>query len=76
MAQILVRNLEDSVVDRLRRQARKHHRSLEGEVRQILVEAVMLDLDDFRRRSQALRDRLAGRTVPDPAELIASDRAR
>jgi plasmid stability protein len=76
MAQILVRNLEDSLVDRLKQRAREHHRSLEGEVRRILVETVALDVGDFRRRSQALRDRLAGRTFPDPAELIASDRTR
>ena len=76
MAQILVRNLEDSLVDRLKQRAHEHHRSLESEVRRILVEAVALDAGEFRRRSQALRDKLAGRTFPNPAELIASDRAR
>lgn len=76
MAQILVRNLEDSLVERLKQRAREHHRSLEGEVRRILVETVALDIGDFRSRSQALRDRLAGRSFPDPAERIASDRTR
>ncbi|MEM9596016.1 MAG: Arc family DNA-binding protein [Acidobacteriota bacterium] len=76
MAQILVRNLEDALVDRLKRRAHEHHRSLESEVRRILVEAVELDVGEFRRRSQALRDKLAGRSFPDPAELIASDRTR
>ena len=76
MAQILVRNLEDSLVDKLKQRAREHHRSLEGEVRRILVESVALDVGDFRRRSKTLRDRLAGRTLPDPAELIAYDRTR
>ena len=76
MAQILVRNLEDSLVERLKQRARENHRSLESEVRRILVDTVALDAGDFRRRSQALRDRLAGRTFPDPAELVASDRAR
>lgn len=76
MAQILVRNLDDALVDRLKKRARERHRSLENEVRHILVEAMALDVADFRRRSQALRDRLGGRTFSDPAELIAADRAR
>jgi plasmid stability protein len=76
MAQILVRNLDPSLVDQLKQRAHKHQRSLEGEVRRILVETVKLDVEEFRLRSQALRDRFAGRTFPDLAELIASDRAR
>lgn len=76
MAQILVRNLEDSLVDRLKQRAAENHRSLENEVKRILEEAVPQDIGDFRPRSHALRDKLAGRDFPDPAELIASDRAR
>jgi plasmid stability protein len=39
MAQILVRNIEDAVKERLRDRAREHGRSLEEEVRDILRSA-------------------------------------
>lgn len=40
MAQLIVRDLEESVKERLRRRAARHHRSLEAEVRDILRDAV------------------------------------
>jgi plasmid stability protein len=40
MAQLIVRNIEDEVRDRLRELARRHGRSMEEEVRDILRAAV------------------------------------
>lgn len=40
MAQFVVRNLENSVKERLQRRARRHGRSMEEEVRDILRNAV------------------------------------
>ena len=37
MPQILVRDLDDVLVERLKRQAKRHHRSLQGEVKAILI---------------------------------------
>jgi plasmid stability protein len=39
MAQLVVRNLEDSVKTRLQRRARRHGRSMEEEIREILRSA-------------------------------------
>lgn len=39
MATILVRNVDDAVVERLKAQARRHGRSMEAEVRAVLSEA-------------------------------------
>ena len=39
MAQLVVRNLPDDVKERLKRRAKQHGRSLEAEVREILVDA-------------------------------------
>jgi plasmid stability protein len=39
MAQLVVRNIEDEVKARLQERARRHHRSLEAEVRDILRNA-------------------------------------
>jgi len=44
MAQILIRNLDEEIKDRLRFLAARHHRSLEAEVREVLRSAVMDDL--------------------------------
>jgi antitoxin FitA len=44
MAQLIVRNLEEDVKDRLVLRARQHGRSMEEEVRSILREAVGEDL--------------------------------
>ncbi|HEY7822618.1 MAG TPA: Arc family DNA-binding protein [Acidimicrobiia bacterium] len=41
MADLSIRNLEDSVRERLRNRAASHGRSMESEVRAILTEAVM-----------------------------------
>lgn len=40
MAQILVRNLEDSVKTRLQRRAKRNGRSMEAEAREILQDAL------------------------------------
>jgi plasmid stability protein len=40
MAQLIVRNIEEEVKTKLRRRARKHGRSTEAEVREILRDAV------------------------------------
>ncbi len=40
MAQLVVRNIEDSLKTRLQRRARKHGRSMEEEVREILRDAL------------------------------------
>ena len=40
MAQLIVRNIDEDVRDRLRERARAHNRSMEAEVREILRAAV------------------------------------
>ncbi|HEY0218010.1 MAG TPA: Arc family DNA-binding protein [Cellulomonas sp.] len=72
MAQILVRNLPDTVKDGLRRRAERHHRSVEAEAREILAAAVDVDpvlawLDD----SAELRDELGGVELPLPGRTAA-----
>ena len=57
MAQVLVRNIEDSVKARLKQRATLHGRSIEEEVRQILREAVA----DQGRTPIKLGSRIAAR---------------
>lgn len=77
MAQIIVRNLDEAVVDRLKERAERNHRSLEAEVRQILEDASeQLSWDEAWARIDAFRQRMidSGRTFSDSTDLIRDDR--
>jgi plasmid stability protein len=56
MAAVRIRNLDDTVRERLRVRAAAHGRSMEAEMRAILVEAVLKPTDD-----ESLLDALAAR---------------
>jgi plasmid stability protein len=76
MAQIIVRNLDDTVVERLKARARENDRSLEAEVRNILEQSAKMDMARARQNALNIRVRLSGRKFPDVAELIREDRDR
>lgn len=79
MAQILVRNLDDKVVERLKRRARKDGRSLQSEVKFILEKeayAPKVDMETARNICAEFRRRFKGRKFPDTVELIREDHAR
>jgi plasmid stability protein len=79
MAQILVRKLDEKVVERLKKRANDNGRSLEAEVRLILEEAAkssQVDMETARKRIEELRERLKGREFPDSVELIREGRDR
>jgi antitoxin FitA len=79
MAQILVRNLDEALVARLKERARQNHRSLQGEVKAILEREAPRAT---REEALAIVDRWhnywkkKGRTFSDSAELIREDRDR
>jgi len=76
MAQILVRNLDPDVVERLKSRARANGRSLQAEVKMILEQgAKVLDMRTARELADAIRKGF-GRTFDDSAELIREDRDR
>ena len=56
MAAVSIRNLDDRVRDRLRMRAAAHGRSMESEIRAILVEAVC-EPDEFEGLFATLLDR-------------------
>lgn len=77
MAQVLVRQLDDKIVDRLKKRAKEHGRSLQSEVKAILEDAVP-DYEGAWKRIEGLRKRLrkSGRKFSDSAALIREDRDR
>jgi plasmid stability protein len=76
MAQLLVRDVDPDTIDRLKARARRYGRSLQGEVKVILIEATTLSLPEARAASARWQKRLAGRAASDSAALIREDRTR
>jgi plasmid stability protein len=80
MAQVLVREVDDEVVEKLKVRARSHGRSLQKELQIILKEAAVgaipLSMEEFLSKASAIRVRTAGHVVSDSAELVREDRDR
>jgi plasmid stability protein len=69
--------LDDGVIERLKRRAESHHRSLEAELRDILEQASrQADISLAAELADRIRTRLEGRPHSDSAELIREDRDR
>ena len=74
MAQLLVRDVPQDVVEALKRRAAGHGRSAEAEHRTILEEALRPERAGFWERAAKLREETRGRiTIPSEA-LIRQDR--
>ena len=77
MAQLLVRGLSDETLARLRRRAKERNRSLEGEVRQILEDAALVNSrEEFLRLIDISQAGLQGRRFEDSTPGIREDRER
>jgi plasmid stability protein len=76
MAKVLVRNLHEHVISKLKRRARRNERSLQAELQTILERAAATDIADFRSLAARIREKLGGRRHSDSTTLIAADRRR
>ncbi len=78
MANVTVRNIDDSVIDALKAQAKANHRSLEDEIKHILAQQVLRHtrLDRFRERTAHLASRTADVPQTDSAIVLRDDRDR
>jgi plasmid stability protein len=77
MSQVLIRGIDEDVLDRLRKRAIGNNRSLEGELREILYSAsLQVDVETARNLMEEMRARLGGRVHSDSAVLIREDRDR
>lgn len=73
MGSLLVRNLDDALIEALKRRAARHGRSVEAEHRDILTEAVKADQRAEALRTLArLRAETAG-TAQTPAEVLVHE---
>jgi len=76
MSQIHVRNLDEKVVERLKRRAKKRGRSLQAEVKNILEQASKIDMESARELADKIRKSFGNRKFSDSVELIREDRDR
>jgi plasmid stability protein len=76
MAQILVRDLDPVVVERLKQRALRHGRSLQREAKAILEAASTLSMAEAQQLAASWRRRLAGAMATDSADLLREDRQR
>ena len=76
MARLTIRNVDPSVVARLKERARTNHRSFEAEVRAILDRHAYPDRSAVVARANEFRRRLVGRYTGDATAEIRADRDR
>ena len=76
MGQLLVRNVDDELIRRLKERAAAHGRSAEAEHRAILETALRPSGEGFIEKAARLREAMRGRVTTDSAELIRADRDR
>ena len=77
MAQILVRNLDERAVKRLKARAQRKGHSLQTEVKGILEQqAAVLDWEEAWKRVDSIRRSFGNRRFDDSAKIIRKDRDR
>ena len=76
MAQILVRDINCKVVQRLKVRAKMHGRSLQSEAKMVLERAAGYSLAEALIAAQKVRKSLGRRKLADSSELIREDRQR
>lgn len=76
MSSILVRDLDAKIVNRLKTIAKRHGRSLQGEIKAILSEAVSFLVAEAASVSAQWHKSFSGRDLSDSSVLIREDRNR
>jgi plasmid stability protein len=76
MADIRVRNLDENIVAQLKDRARMHGRSLEGELRDVLIELATGPRREAAEHAAQLREAIKAESgiLTDSAPLIRDDR--
>ena len=76
MAQVIVRNLDDAVVEALRAKAQLHKRSLEHELRLILTAAARSTPEERIALAEQIRAMTPSAPQSDSTALVREDRDR
>jgi len=71
MAQLLIRDLDQEVVDRLKKRARRNGRSMQSEMKSLLERAARAESMEAVNLAASIRRMLAGREHTDSRKLLA-----
>lgn len=74
MGQVIIRQLDDAVIQRLKERAARHKQSLEQELRDVLTEAAKPTRADKAAAMESVRRLSKGPIDTDIVELIREDR--
>jgi len=74
MAQILIRNLDNATLERLKLRAAQSGRSLQAEVKMLLEQAAQVDPQAALLMADRIREKLKGRPASDSADLLHEER--
>jgi len=76
MPNVLVRDVDEKVLEKLKNKAARNGRSLQREVQIILNEAINFEPLSDSEVAKKIKDSLRGRSHSDSAELLREDRNR
>jgi plasmid stability protein len=76
MAEVLIRNLDEETVARLKQRAARSERSLQAELQRIIERAASADVIESAALAARIRKKLSNRKHSDSTMLIAEDRKR
>lgn len=76
MANVLIRNLDERTVARLKERAARNDRSLQAELQTIVERAAMMEVIEGRVLAARIRRKLSNRKHPDSTASVADDRRR
>jgi len=78
MANVLIRNISDEVLDKIKSMAKHRNRSLQQELSEAIENIANQSTLDFFQKAKELREKLRKKKVrfTDSAELLSEDRTR
>ena len=76
MARVLIRDLDQRIVEKLKARAARNGRSLQAELQTIVERAAAVDVVESRTTAARIRRILSDRKHSDSAALLADDRRR
>ncbi len=78
MPNILIRDVSQKTVNRLKTRAKQHNRSLQQELKAVVENSTGYSAESITQRAASIRKKLAakGKTFTDSVELLREDRCR
>lgn len=78
MANVLIRNIDDETLKRLKDRAKENNRSLQEELKELVESYAKPDIDETRNRVNEILEKYkaSGTQFPDSGEEISKDRER